>query len=106
MIEGRADELLDLLERARTARVNLPTGITMSEDLVEFAIPIPDRPGEIAAIATLATELDVNIHDLELTHSGEGKRGVMMLLTDAEAKDLLVGGLIAKGYRPTVRSLD
>ncbi len=104
--DGRADELLELLERARSARINLPTGITMSDDLVEFAIPIPDRPGEIAAIATLATELDVNIHDLELTHSGEGRKGVMILLTDAEAKDLLVGGLIAKGYRPTVRSLE
>lgn len=103
---NRKDELLATLERARTARINLPTGVTMSDRLVEFRIPIPDRPGEIAAIATLATELDVNIHDLELTHSGEGNRGVMILLTDEVAKDLLVGGLIAKGYRPTVRSLD
>ncbi len=106
VVEGRSDELLRRLERARTARINLPTGITMSDRLVEFAIPIPDRPGEIAAIATLATELDVNIHDLELTHSGEGRRGIMILLTDADARDLLVGGLVAKGYRPTVRSLD
>ncbi len=104
--EGRSDELLTTLERARDARINLPTGVTISDSLVEFKIPIPDRPGEIAAIATLATELDVNIHDLELTHSGEGSRGVMILLTDESAKDLLVGGLIAKGYRPTVRSLD
>ncbi len=103
--EGRAEELLTLLEKARTARINLPTGIKISDDLVEFAIPVPDTPGQIAAIATLATELDVNIHDLELTHSGEGGKGVMMILTDAEVKDLLVGGLIAKGYRPTVRPL-
>ncbi len=103
---GRSTDLLALLEKARAARINLPTGITMSDELVEFAIPIPDRPGEIAAIATLATELDVNIHDLELSHSGEGRRGVLILLTDAAAEDLLVGGLIAKGYRPTVRSLD
>ncbi|NNE95307.1 MAG: prephenate dehydrogenase/arogenate dehydrogenase family protein [Acidimicrobiales bacterium] len=104
--DGRSDELLATLERARIARINLPTGITPSDRLVEFAIPIPDRPGEIAAIATLATELDVNIHDIELTHSGEGRRGVMLLFTDESARDLLVGGLIAKGYRPTVRSLD
>jgi prephenate dehydrogenase len=104
--EGRSDEVLAILERARVARINLPTGIKQSDQLVEFAIPIPDRPGEIAAIATLATELDVNIHDLELTHSGEGRRGVMLLLTDLSARDLLVGGLVAKGYRPTVRSLD
>ncbi len=104
--EGRSEELLATLERARIARINLPTGIKASDELVEFAIPIPDRPGEIAAIATLATELDVNIHDLELTHSGEGRRGVMILLTDRSARDLLVGGLVAKGYRPTVRSLD
>ncbi len=104
--EGRTEDLLRMLEKARVARINLPTGIKISDDLVEFAIPVPDTPGQIAAIATLATDLDVNIHDLELTHSGEGGKGVMILLTDAEVKDLLVGGLIAKGYRPTVRPLN
>ena len=66
------DGILDLLTRARAARVNLPVGFGPADDLVELAITIPDRPGEIAAIANLAAELDVNIFDLEISHSGEG----------------------------------
>lgn len=98
--------LLDVLENARTARINLPVGYGHVEDVVELGVPIPDRPGEIAAIATLAAELDVNILDLEITHSGEGRQGVMMLVVDAEKSERFVGGLMARQYRPTVRDVD
>lgn len=98
--------LLDLLNRARVARVNLPTGFGLAEAMTEVAVPIPDRPGEIAAIATLASELDVNIFDLEITHSGEGRRGIMLLVIDEKQTERLLGGLIARGYNPRTRSLD
>ena len=48
------DGLLGLLERARSARRNLPMGISVSTDLVELRIPVPDRPGVIAEVTTLA----------------------------------------------------
>jgi prephenate dehydrogenase len=98
--------LLDLLSRARHARINLPSGYGEAEVLAEVAIPIPDRPGEIAAITTLASELDVNLIDLEITHSSEGRRGVLMVVVDAAIGERLVGGLMAKGYRPTLRPLE
>jgi prephenate dehydrogenase len=98
--------LLELLGRARHARVNLPSGYGQAENLAEVAIPIPDRPGEIAAITTLASELDVNLVDLEITHSSEGHRGVLMVVVDAAIGERLVGGLMAKGYRPTLRTLE
>lgn len=98
--------LLDLLSRARHARINLPSGYGQAEVLAEVAVPIPDRPGEIAAITTLASELDVNLIDLEITHSSEGHRGVLMVIVDAAIAERLVGGLMAKGYRPTLRPLD
>lgn len=98
--------LLDLLNKARTARINLPTGYGVVERVAEVAVPIPDRPGEIAAIATLAAELDVNILDLEISHSSEGARGVMQLMVDAALGERLVGGLMARGYHPTLRELD
>ncbi len=98
--------LLGVLDQARTARLNLPVGYGQAENVVELAVPIPDRPGEIAAIATLAAELDVNILDLEITHSGEGRQGVMMLIVDADKSERFVGGLMARKYRPTVRDVD
>ena len=98
--------LYEVLDTARTARVNLPVGYGQVDKASELAVPIPDRPGEIAAIATLAAELDVNILDLEISHSGEGHQGVMMLVVDAAKSERLMGGLMARGYRPTLRDLD
>jgi prephenate dehydrogenase len=100
------DGLLSLLSRARAARINLPVGFGPADNMVELAVAIPDRPGEIAAIATLASELDVNIFDLEISHSGEGRQGVMILVVDEARSERLMGGLMARGYRPSVRSLD
>lgn len=99
------DGILELLTRARAARVNLPAGVAAADQMVEVAVPIPDRPGEIATIATLASDLDVNIFDLEITHSGEGRRGVMMMVVDRAQTERLLGGLMARGYRPTSHDL-
>ncbi len=98
--------LLDLLEQAQHARINLPTGFGRADGLIELKIPVLDQPGEIAVIATLASELDVNIFDLELTHSSEGRRGVMIMVVDAEKAERFVGGLMARGYRPRSRVLE
>jgi prephenate dehydrogenase len=104
--DGDRSGLYELLDTARTARQNLPVGYDHVEKVAELAVPIPDRPGEIAAIATLAAELDVNILDLEISHSGEGHQGVMTLVVDATKGERLVGGLMARGYRPKLRDLD
>jgi prephenate dehydrogenase len=68
-------------------------------------VPVPDRPGVLAEVTTLAGELSVNIADLEIAHSAEGERGVLVLVVDAAAADLLRGGLYARGFRPSMRSL-
>jgi prephenate dehydrogenase len=81
--------------------VSLPTGAPRPSELAEVRVPIPDRHGELAAIATLATELDVNIYDLEIAHSAEGDRGVVLLIVETGLVERLKGGLMAKGYRPT-----
>ena len=99
------DELLRLLEQARHARINLPTRAARAEDLVEVRVPVPDRPGVLAEITTLAGELDVSIVDLEIAHSAEGDRGVLLLVIDAAATELVRGALLARGYRPSIQPL-
>jgi prephenate dehydrogenase len=99
------DRLLGYLERARQARVNLPTRAARADDLVEMRVPIPDRPGVLAEVTTLAGDLGVNIEDLEIAHSAEGERGVLLLVIDAKASDLLRGAFLARGYRPSVQPL-
>jgi prephenate dehydrogenase len=97
--------LLRMLETARAARTNLPARGVRPEDLVEFRVPVPDRPGVIAEVTTLAGELDVNIYDLEVAHSAEGDRGVLVLVVDAKAADLFRGALLARQFRPAVNTL-
>ena len=104
--KGDRDGLLDVLERARAARVNLPSRFARPDDLAEVRVPVPDRPGVLADVTTLATDLDVNILDLEIAHSGEGQRGVLILIIEAAMGERLRGGLVARGYRPSIRSLE
>ena len=98
---GDRDGLLRRLETARSARVSLPTGAPRPSELVEVRVPVLDRPGELASITLLATDLDVNIYDLEIAHSGEGDRGVVLLIVESALAERLRGGLMANGYRPT-----
>jgi prephenate dehydrogenase len=103
---GDRAELLDLLEEARAARTNLPVDIGAPEDLRELRVPVPDRPGVIAEVTTLATATGVNVVDLEIAHSSEGRRGVLILLIEAEAVPRLRSSLADKGYRSSVHPVD
>lgn len=103
---GDREGLLDLLKRARIARRNLPVGTPPVEELVELRIPVPDRPGVIAEITTLARELQVNIFDFEIAHSGEGDAGVIVLVAAATGADGLEAGLQRLGYHVARGSLE
>lgn len=104
--EGDRAGLLDVLEHAQTARRNLPgRSAARAEELVEFRIPVPDRPGVLAEITTLCSEVGVNVEDFEVAHSLEGDKGVLVVIIDAAASDLLRGALLARGYRPSVQPL-
>jgi len=92
------DGLLDLLERARAARRNLPVGMPVDAELVELRVPVPDRPGVLAEVTTAATELGVNIVDLEIAHSAEGPSGVLVLVIPADGAPALESALTDRGY--------
>jgi prephenate dehydrogenase len=103
---GDRGRLLDMLERARRARIALPARVARPEDLVEVRVTIPDRQGALAPIFTLATDLDVSIADFEIAHSIEGNEGVLILLVEAGMGERLQGGLMAHGYRPTLHPIE
>jgi prephenate dehydrogenase len=102
---GDRDGILRLLERAREARVNLPLRAPRPDDVAEVRVPVPDRPGVLAEVTTLLGELDVNIFDLEIAHSAEGERGVLVLSIDARDVEAVRASLVARGYRPALRRL-
>jgi prephenate dehydrogenase len=102
---GDRTGLLATLEAARTARISLPAGVTHPEDFVEMRVPVADRPGVLAEVTTLAGELSVNIADLEIAHSAEGERGVLLLVVGATDAERLRVDLVERGYRPSVHPL-
>jgi prephenate dehydrogenase len=93
------DSLLEILDRAATARRALPDGALRPEGLVEVRVPVPDQLGIIAEVTTLATELGINFSDLEIAHSVEGDRGVLVLVLDERTAPTLVSALTERGYR-------
>ena len=100
------EQLLDVLERARAARIALPARFPRAEELSEIRVPIADEKGALARITTLAAELDVSIVDIEIAHSVEGDEGVLIMLIERDNSTRLVEGLAGAGHRPTLRALD
>ena len=106
VVLGDHDGLLQALERARSARASLPARGHRPEQLAEVRVPVPDRPGVLAEVTTLLGELGVNIVDIEIAHSAEGPQGILLMIVDASAVDVVRGALYARGYRPSVRRLE
>jgi prephenate dehydrogenase len=95
------DGLLALLEQARRARTNLPARYGRPSELGELRVPVPDRPGALAEVTTLATEIGVNIANMELAHSSEGDQGVLILIVEAGELQRLHDALVGRGFRVT-----
>ncbi|MDE0116089.1 MAG: prephenate dehydrogenase/arogenate dehydrogenase family protein [bacterium] len=102
---GDRRALLELLERARSARSHLPYGLDREVSLAEVRVPVFDRPGELARITSLTTDIGVNIYDLEIAHSVEGGQGVAILVVDDKALGGLLEALGSQGYTPSSRPL-
>jgi prephenate dehydrogenase len=99
------DGLVELLDGARAARMNLPARFGRPARLTEVLVPIPDEAGVLADVTTRASEIDVSILDLEISHSAEGTKGVLHLLVEADRSDELVDRLSGAGYKPSTRAL-
>ncbi|HTZ07963.1 MAG TPA: prephenate dehydrogenase/arogenate dehydrogenase family protein [Acidimicrobiales bacterium] len=102
---GRRDELLAVLGRATGARRSLPARAVRPERLAELRVPVPDRTGALHEVTTAAFDLSVNLFDVEIAHSAEGDRGVLVLVVDADDAMKLHAALAERGYRATHRSL-
>lgn len=103
---GDREHLLASLESARSARTNLPISGVTEGALAEMRVPVPDRPGVLAEVTTLAGQLGVNIVDLEIAHSLEGPEGVLVLVVPEAGAEDLERGLAGLGYHCSWRSME
>jgi prephenate dehydrogenase len=92
------EALTAMLERARAARRNVPVRGARAAEVAELRVVVPDRPGVLAEVTTLAGELGVNIYDIEIAHSAEGPRGVLLLVVAASAAAVVAEPLRERGF--------
>lgn len=105
LFEGDEDRLVRLLTDAREARQSLPGKESVSGQMVELRVTIPDQPGAIAAITACVGELGVNIEDLGIEHAPDGRKGTMRLAVNGfEAATTAGDALTARGYEVLERA--
>jgi len=102
---GDREALLERLRTAQSARISLPMGAPPAEELVEVRVAIPDEPGQLAAVTGLATQLSVNVYDVEVAHSAEERGGRLILVVEAARADELVDALRNTGRAASVHEL-
>ncbi len=103
--EADRQGVLELLERASRARRHLPARGARPDQLTEVRVPVPDKEGVLAELTSVAGDLGVNIYDIEIAHSPEGPRGVLLLVVDAGDAVKLQDAVAARGYRATAQAI-
>jgi len=59
---------------------------------------VSDQPGVLAAVTTLASEMLVNIYDIEIAHGIEGVGGILLLAVDAAQAAEFSAALSERGF--------
>ena len=100
-IQGeRWEELREFMAGARAARLELFAKPSYTGAPVALRMMIPDRPGVLAEVTTVAGNLGANIEDLRIIHSTEGGRGHLELVIAGDGPAAAVtDALRERGFR-------
>ncbi len=102
-LEGLLDEpesLLEVAEEAKRTRDSLPiVRRSLLPEMHDLVVQVPDRPGEIARIATALGEAGVNIKDIEVLTIREAAGALRLGFATREEKEAARRVLQGAGYR-------
>ncbi len=70
-----------------------------SDSLAYLRVAVNDQPGVLAAITMTASDMLVNIYDIEIAHGIEGVGGTLLLAIDAQQAGPFREALAAKGFQ-------
>jgi prephenate dehydrogenase len=87
------------LAQAALARRQLPGRALNSENLAYLRVGVSDQPGVLASVTMLASEMLVNIYDIEIAHGIEGSSGTLLLAVDARFADSFSVALVERGFQ-------
>ena len=99
LLDDGRDVILDSLLTAASARRQLPGRALSSDDLAYLRVKVSDEPGVLAKVTMAASELLVNIYDIEIAHGIEGVGGTLLLAIDAQQTTLFADALSTLGFQ-------
>jgi len=105
LLAGDRTALHLLLDDASRARNALPARVVAPRNLCEIRVPVLDRPGVLAEVTTVASDLGVSVFDIEIAHSTEGDRGVLILVVNRSDVDRYAEHLANLGYSTATSGL-
>ena len=80
--------------------------VPATTQLSELAVPMLDRPGQVAEITGAATRAGCNIEGIDIDHQSEDTAVLVLVLTDEGDFDALVADLLGRGYDPRLTPLE
>lgn len=87
------------LQTAASARRQLPGRALSSQNLAYLRVKVSDQPGVLASVTVAASDLAVNIYDIEIAHGIEGSGGALLLAIDAQQTELFSSALTNLGFQ-------
>jgi len=99
LLDDGRDVILESLLSAASARRQLPGRALSSDDLAYLRVKVSDEPGVLARVTRSASDLAVNIYDIEIAHGIEGVGGTLLLAVDAQQFEMFGDALTALGFQ-------
>ena len=99
LLDDGRDVILDSLLSAASARRQLPGRALSTDDLAYLRVKVSDEPGVLARVTRSASDLSVNIYDIEIAHGIEGTGGTLLLAVDAQQSTMFGEALTALGFQ-------
>jgi len=99
LLDDGRDVILDSLLSAASARRQLPGRALSTDDLAYLRVKVSDEPGVLARVTRSASDLAVNIYDIEIAHGIEGTGGTLLLAVDAQQSTMFGEALTALGFQ-------
>lgn len=99
LLDDGRDVILESLLSAASARRQLPGRALSTDDLSYLRVKVSDEPGVLARVTRSASDLAVNIYDIEIAHGIEGTGGTLLLAVDAQQSEMFGQALSALGFQ-------
>ncbi|HEY6567757.1 MAG TPA: prephenate dehydrogenase [Actinomycetota bacterium] len=98
--ERRGTEVEATFAAAQSARLRMAAKPKVRAGVAVLQVELPDRPGALAHLTQALGDGEVNIEDLQISHSPEGGRGTVHLTVAAADAVSAAEALSAAGFDP------